>query len=417
MGAPTFPAFVGSGQTEIGMLDFSNLQGRAGDLRLDSRSRLRRGYDGWMEDYGEYVPPDAVAANGMTGAEMHNYYPLLYHRGGTATRAQAPSDREVRPLGLDGVHPYAQIVWSGDPSTEWGFTTDSPPRAAKRDHGALRNLELGLGHRRLLHLHVAAAHREATVRWIQFGAVSGVMRTKAEGIGVARDTRPQVWEGPVLGVWRRYAKLRTQLYPYLVRADRSYRKKALPIMRHLALAYRTTREPSPRTISSCSTPISLCRAGDRAGRDEPERVPTAWTLGRLLGLSLVRLRPGQFDLKAALITAGLPRPRRRGAAGKGSRCSPRSRPSCRSWRRRSTRSRVTVLPTTRSFASRTATGSYACWRFRWGRSRAGFFENGRGFLGETPRAELGNSASPQAASAATRSTVRSRRSSRSSPSG
>jgi hypothetical protein len=38
------------------------------------------GYDGWMLDFGEYVQPDVVAWNGMTGEELHNLFPVLYHR-------------------------------------------------------------------------------------------------------------------------------------------------------------------------------------------------------------------------------------------------------------------------------------------------------------------------------------------------
>jgi len=63
------------------------------------------------------------------------------------------------------------------------------------------------------------------------------MRTKAEGIGVPKSARPQVWEEPTLPIYRRYAKLRTQLYPYLKAADRIYAKRGMPIMRQLALAY------------------------------------------------------------------------------------------------------------------------------------------------------------------------------------
>jgi hypothetical protein len=37
-------------------------------------------------------------------------------------------------------------------------------------------------------------------------------------------------------VWRRYSKLRTQLYPYISQADARYRRDGMPIMRHLALA-------------------------------------------------------------------------------------------------------------------------------------------------------------------------------------
>ncbi len=46
-----------------------------------------------------------------------------------------------------------------------------------------------------------------------------------------------MWEPDQIDNWRRYAKLRTQLYPYLVAADRQYRATGLPIMRHLSLAF------------------------------------------------------------------------------------------------------------------------------------------------------------------------------------
>ena len=45
---------------------------------------------------------------------------------------------------------------------------------------------------------------ELLIRWLQFGAVSGVMRTQAEGIGVAAQGCPQVWEEPTrCPIWRR----------------------------------------------------------------------------------------------------------------------------------------------------------------------------------------------------------------------
>ena len=38
------------------------------------------GYDGWMEDFGEYTPSDAVSSDGTPGPAMHNLYPRLYHQ-------------------------------------------------------------------------------------------------------------------------------------------------------------------------------------------------------------------------------------------------------------------------------------------------------------------------------------------------
>ena len=138
-GSPyTFPAFVGSGQTEIGMLDFSNPDAQEICTPILDRA-YANGYDGWMEDYGEYVLPDSVAANGMTGAEMHNYYPLLYHRGGYryARSKPRPIVRFVRS-GWTGCPPVrAQIVWGGDPRRT-GIRRTRVLGDPSADHGALR---------------------------------------------------------------------------------------------------------------------------------------------------------------------------------------------------------------------------------------------------------------------------------------
>jgi alpha-glucosidase (family GH31 glycosyl hydrolase) len=231
----TFPAFVGSGQSQIGMLDFSNPATQGIYASILDRA-YRNGYDGWMEDYGEYAPPDSVAANGMSGAQMHNYYPVLYHRAGHryARSKGRPVIRFVRS-GWTGVHPYAQIVWGGDPSTEWGFDglRSAVTEALTMGLSGISSWGSDIGG--FFTFSSPPLTEELLARWIQLGAVSGVMRTKGEGIGLAQDSRPQVWEQPTLAIWRRYAKLRTQLYPYLAGAEREYRRTGMPFMRHLAL--------------------------------------------------------------------------------------------------------------------------------------------------------------------------------------
>jgi alpha-glucosidase (family GH31 glycosyl hydrolase) len=231
----TYTAFVGGRTTPVAQIDFTSPAGELFHASLLGRA-VANGYDGWMEDYGEYTPPDSLAADGTPGTVLHNLYPVQYHRSGRRF-----ADAQVRPIvrfvrsGWTGVHPHAQVVWGGDPTTGWGF---DGLRSAIRQ-GLTMGLsgithwgsDIGgfftLGRRRLT--------PELLARWIQLGAVSGVMRTKAEGIGVSAAERPQIWERPTVAVWRRYAKLRTQLYPYLVAADREYRRTGLPLMRHLAL--------------------------------------------------------------------------------------------------------------------------------------------------------------------------------------
>ena len=241
-GSPyTFDAFVGTGVAPVAMIDFGAPGAEHFYHSLLSRP-LASGYDGWMEDYGEYVPPDAVSASGRIGGRLHNLYPVAYHRAGMrfARRAPRPLVRFVRS-GWTGVHPYAQVVWGGDPTTGWGFDGLRSQVTQALTMG-LSGISLwGSDVGGFFTLSGEELTPELLTRWIQFGVVSGVMRTKAEGVGASLDDRPQVWEPEMLPAWRRWAKLRTQLYPYLVAADRAYRRTGLPIMRHLALAYPRDR--------------------------------------------------------------------------------------------------------------------------------------------------------------------------------
>ncbi len=246
-GSPyTFTAFVGSGVTQVGMFDFTD-PAAAPIYRSILDRAYRAGYDGWMEDYGEYAPPDSVAESGMGGRRMHNRYPVLYHREGMryAESKRRPIVRFNRS-GFTGAAQHSQIVWGGDPTTGWGF---DGLRSAIREA-----LSIGLSGVSLWGSDVGGFFTlsdqtldpELLARWIEFGAFSGVMRTKAEGIGVPMSARPQVWEQPTLPIYRRYAKLRTQLYPYLVAADRAYARSGMPIMRQLALAYPRDRRATGR---------------------------------------------------------------------------------------------------------------------------------------------------------------------------
>jgi alpha-glucosidase (family GH31 glycosyl hydrolase) len=194
------------------------------------------GHDGWMEDFGEYTPLDAYDTGGVTGTAHHNRYVTDYHCGAWdfVRRQKRPVVRFQRS-GWTGVAPCAQVVWNGDPSTDWGFDGLTSALWGGLGMGfsgiALWGSDVGgffaLGERTLT--------PELLIRWVQFGAVSGVMRTQHNGFSFPEKERPQIYEPGQLGNWKRWAKWRTQLYPYLATAAAEYRRTGLPIMRHLAL--------------------------------------------------------------------------------------------------------------------------------------------------------------------------------------
>ena len=219
--------------TAPGATDF---YGRLLDEAIDD------GYDGWMEDFGEYTPTDSVFADGRGGREMHNRYPVIYHCGSYARHG--PAFRRDAAVfvrsGWHGVQPCARVVWGGDPTEDWSCS-DGLCAAV---HQALSTGLSGIAYwgSDIGGFHAVVNSRtsdELNSRWLEFGAFSGVMRTQANGFTFRNDraARSQVWSPAVMPIWRRYAKLRTQLLPYIEAASEEYQESGMPLSRHLALVH------------------------------------------------------------------------------------------------------------------------------------------------------------------------------------
>ena len=245
-GQPYEYKYTGSTVFFVGQFDFSAPETDAFYASM-LQEAVDDGYDGWMEDFGEYTPEDARAHDGSTGSALHNRYVTLYHRSGRRFAQQT-----ARPLarfnrsGWSGTIEQSQIVWGGDPTTDWGY--DGLTSAVRQALSiglsgvSLWGSDIGgffaLGSRRL--------EPELLQRWIEFGFASGVMRTQANGFDLPEKSRPQIWDEEILPIWRRYARLRTQLYPYLAAAQAQYDRTGVPMMRHLSLVAPNDPEATGR---------------------------------------------------------------------------------------------------------------------------------------------------------------------------
>jgi alpha-D-xyloside xylohydrolase len=236
-GAPYQYKYTGSTQFLVSQFDFSN-PGAVSFFGSLLQEAVDNGYEGWMEDFGEYTPEDSVSADGRPGSVEHNLYPTLYHAAAEAfSQASGRALARFNRSGWTGTAKESQVVWGGDPSTTFGFDGLE---------SAVRNgLSMGLSGVSMwgsdIGGYFAISKPQTTPellrRWIEFGAVSGVMRTEADGFGGDKAARAQIFDKGVLGVWAKYARLRTQLYPYLAHAENDYDRTGLPIRRQLALAY------------------------------------------------------------------------------------------------------------------------------------------------------------------------------------
>jgi len=199
------------------------------------------GYDGWMEDFGEYTPLDAVTFDGSGGPAAHNRYPTQYHAAAAASAA-ALERRHGRRLarfvrsGWRGTAPVVPIVWGGDPTTSWGFDGLASAVTCGLSMGASGIAMWGSDTGGFMST-IDRLTPELLRRWIQFSAFCPVMRTKAGGIEIPGYDRPQIWDADVLPSWSRWAGWHTRLSDYLMAAHETYRATGRPIMCALELAY------------------------------------------------------------------------------------------------------------------------------------------------------------------------------------
>ena len=231
---------------EVSQFDFEADNGVAAYKVLTDEA-IEHGFDGWMEDFGEYTALDAVSADGATGTEFHNRYPRDYHCGAyeATTDAGKPLARFTRS-GWTGSPACTPIVWGGDPTTGWDYDglQSSIYRALSMGTSGVAIWGSDIGG--FFSLFGRFLDDEMFDRWIAYGGLSVVMRSQRNGVQFPSYDRPQPWDEDHQPVWRLYSKLHTQLYPYIQAAAERYYATGTPIMQHHVLTHPGDAEATGR---------------------------------------------------------------------------------------------------------------------------------------------------------------------------
>ena len=176
-------------------------------------------------DFGEAVPADAVAHNGMTGDRLHNLYPLLYNDLVAEVTREATSDHGLtwgRSTWTGGQRHGAK--WTGDPNADW------PDLAATLRAGLSLSLS---GHPFWSH-DIGGFHgtpdAELFVRWAQFGLLSPLSRFHGMTSRLPWDFGEEAYAAVLHA-----ARLRMSLLPHLHAAAVESVRTGEPLARPMAL--------------------------------------------------------------------------------------------------------------------------------------------------------------------------------------
>jgi sulfoquinovosidase len=211
------------------------------------------GFDGWMADFGEWLPVDARLADGRTGLEAHNLYPLQWQQANRAFWDRRRPDGDylffVRS-GWAGSGGLAPIFWAGDQQTEFGGLDGIASVVPIMVNTGMSGIPIMThdiaGYSTFNTVGVTLpTTRELFFRWTELGALSPIMRTHHGA--VAEQNWQWSRDAETIAHFRRYARLHVALFPYRYALAQQAVDRGLPMVRHLALHHE--RDPEVARVS------------------------------------------------------------------------------------------------------------------------------------------------------------------------
>lgn len=203
------------------------------------QASLALGADGWMGDFGEWLPADAVLADGKAGLDEHNTYTVGWQKA--QRQAIDGMGDGVERLnfvrsGWFGTPALADVFWAGDQQTDFG-ADDGIPTVVPMGLGvSLSGIStFGSDIAGYQNLNSPTSTKELFFRWTELGALTPVMRTH-HGTQ-AKSNWSFESDAETMAHWSRYAKLHIALAPYLRTLAQVAHDTGIAIMRPLAVMF------------------------------------------------------------------------------------------------------------------------------------------------------------------------------------
>ncbi len=197
------------------------------------------GIKGWMADFGEYLPIDAVLHNGVDAKVMHNEWPVLWAKCNYEALKETDNLGKIfyfMRSGNHGSQKYASSLWAGDQSVNFELHDGIPsviPSALSV--GMIGNpfTHSDIGGYTSLHGNVRT--KELFVRWLEMSVFTTLMRTH-EG-NRPTDNFQFYDDTETLQYMSKFTNLRVDLKPYIQSLYEEATTLGYPVQRPLFMHY------------------------------------------------------------------------------------------------------------------------------------------------------------------------------------
>ena len=172
---------VDFGEFYCGVVDFTNPEAFEWFKNIIKTNLIDFGSDGWMADFGEYLPTDVVLYDGSDPMIAHNKWPMLWAKCNHDAVQESGKWGEIvyfMRAGATGSQKYCPLIWAGDQSVNWslddGLASTIPAALSVGMTGC------GLSHSDIggyTSLHGNIRTKELFMRWVEMGAFLPFMRS------------------------------------------------------------------------------------------------------------------------------------------------------------------------------------------------------------------------------------------------
>jgi alpha-glucosidase (family GH31 glycosyl hydrolase) len=199
------------------------------------------GSSGGMIDFGEHHRIEMIDSANANPYAVHNEYPLWWGKTNQEFWEQKQPDGDYTYWmrgGWTGIQKYSPLMWIGDPQFDWtevdGIKTIIPAI-----------LSAGISGHPIVSSHIAGYEyntlpsnsEELWIRWLQTCALFPVMWTH-EGSELFFGTKLVFDQSAqTKSMFKKYAKLHVQFFPYLYTLVKDAKDKGIPVARPLYLHY------------------------------------------------------------------------------------------------------------------------------------------------------------------------------------
>jgi alpha-glucosidase len=226
-----------------GMVDLTNPEARSWIKDIIKDELIGSGASGWMADYGEGLPYDAVLFSGADPKTYHDRYAEEWARVNREAIDEAGRGDDIVFFNRSGYirsPRYSTLFWLGDQLVDWD------------EHDGIKSavtglLTSGLSGYSLEHSDVGGYtaidnpllqyHRskELLLRWMELGAFTTVFRTHEGNIP---EVNYQIYsDRETLGHFVRFARIYAAWKPYRMELVKEASETGLPVVRHPFVHY------------------------------------------------------------------------------------------------------------------------------------------------------------------------------------